>query len=214
MSEVKTIKKQQRRKSVHYVNNRQLWETFVEYRAACAEAEANGKPLPQLPKYIGEAFMLICSKLGYKYNFINYSYRDEMVGDAIENCVAAAHNFDPNKSSNPFAYFTQVAWNAFVRRITKEKKQAYVKYKNIDQAMINDLMAEIQAEEGAPSNRYNKQVLNDSMMKTIESFESKNKLTKSKKKDKVGVEKFMPESTPPEYADGPRLSTQADILKE
>jgi hypothetical protein len=193
MSEVKPVRKVARRKSVHYINNRDFWDAFVAHRAneeLCKEA---GLPPPQLPRYIGEAFMQICNKLGFKFNFINYSYRDEMIGDAIENCVAAAHNFDPNKSTNPFSYFTMVAWNAFIRRIGREKKQAYIKYKNINNGLLNDLLVELQNGDDSHRNRHNTQVFNDSMSKVVESFESKLKLTKNKKKSNVGIEKFLPQ---------------------
>src|ERR1700739_2701135 len=125
MSEVK------KKKPVHYVNNKQLHATFLEYYNKRLANESAGLPPPKIPNYIGEAFMLICTKLAFKFNFINYSYRDEMIGDAIENCVMAVNGFDPVRFSNPFAYYTQIAWNAFIRRIEREKKQAYVKYKNI-----------------------------------------------------------------------------------
>ena len=156
----------------------------------------------------------VCRRRKYTYITGN-SYRDEMIGDAIENCVAAAHNFDPNKSTNPFSYFTMVAWNAFIRRIGREKKQAYIKYKNINNGLLNDLLVELQNGDDSHRNRHNTQVFNDSMSKVVESFESKLKLTKIKKKSNVGIEKFLDgdQPTPPAYADGPRVSTNADMFK-
>lgn len=171
-----------KKKKVHYVNNKTLYEEMVKYKAAVKDAEALGKIKPQIPRYVGECFMMICNKLSTKPNFINYSYRDDMIADAIENCVAAAHSFDPDKSINPFAYFTQIAWNAFIRRITKEKKQAYIKHKNFEHNnMLDDLNEEIRVTGKKMHNEYSDEL--------IRNFE--NKLVKVEKKKKVGLEKFV-----------------------
>ena len=87
------------------------------------EADDLGESRPPVSEYIGECFMKIAEHLSYKPNFINYEYREEMIGDGIENCLMYAHNFDPEKSKNPFSYFTQMIYYAFLRRIQKEKKQ-------------------------------------------------------------------------------------------
>ena len=97
-------------------------------------AEATGDEKPPVTEYIGECFLLIAERLSMRANFINYPYRDEMIGDAIENCLMYASNFDPDKSSNPFSYFTQIIYYAFLRRIQREKKQNYIKYKLVEQA--------------------------------------------------------------------------------
>ena len=116
---------------------------------------------------------------------MNYSYRDDMIADGIENCVASVDNFDPDKSNNPFAYFTQIAWNAFIRRIAKEKKQSYIKHKNFE----NSFMMEMLEEEGGgtPLKR------NEHSEEIIRSFENKLELTKTQKKNKIGLEKFTEE---------------------
>jgi len=116
----------------HYVNNADLYAALKAHRKAVKRAEKDGLDHPILPRYVGECIVLICNKLSTRYNFAGYSYREEMVGDGIENCVQAAKNFDPTKSEYPFTYFTVVAFNAFVRRIGKEKKQQYVKHKNVE----------------------------------------------------------------------------------
>ena len=112
-----------------YVNNADFLAAIVEMRAKKKEAEDKGLPKPQVSNYIGECILKIATHLSYKPNFINYSYRDEMISDGIENCLMYAHNFDPEKSKNPFSYFTQIIYYAFLRRIEKEKKQAYIKLK-------------------------------------------------------------------------------------
>lgn len=116
----------------HYVNNSQFLEALKAYRTQLELAKEQGKPKPRIPDYLGECIYKIASHLSFKPNFINYTFRDEMVGDAIENSLIYIDRFDPNKSSNPFAYFTQISWYAFLRRIQKEKKEMDIKTKLIE----------------------------------------------------------------------------------
>ncbi len=120
----------------HYVNNKEFYQHMIEWKNSLKEAENQGDPVPPVTDYIGECFLKISEHLSYKPNFINYPYREEMIGDGIENCIMYAHNFDPEKSKNPFSYFTQIIYYAFLRRIQKEKKQSYIKYKAIEAADI------------------------------------------------------------------------------
>ena len=105
---------------------------MVIYKDQFNQAKKDGSPPPQISEYLGECFMKIAQRLSYRPNFINYAFRDDMISDGIENCVQYIKNFDPEKSNNPFAYFTQIIYYAFIRRIQKEKKQLYVKYKTMD----------------------------------------------------------------------------------
>ena len=98
----------------HYVNNKEFLQAMVEWKARCREAEEQGKPQPPITNYIGECFLKIANHLSYRPNFINYTYRDEMISDGIENCLQYVHNFNPEKSNNPFAYFTQIIYYAFL----------------------------------------------------------------------------------------------------
>ena len=116
-----------------YVNNKEFLAAMVERRALVEQAVKDGKPKPQVSNYIGECILKIANHLSYKPNFINYSYREEMISDGIENCLQYIDNFNPEKSSNPFAYFTQIIYYAFLRRITKEKKQTYIRGKMIQE---------------------------------------------------------------------------------
>ena len=129
-------------KKRNYVNNKDLLQSLIEYRAACKEAEDSGDNTPKVPDYIGSCIMLIAQRLATKPNFSGYSYKEEMISDGIENCLQYIHNFDPEKSQNPFAYFTQIIWYAFLRRIQKEKKQTYIRFKAsqamMTEAIIND----------------------------------------------------------------------------
>ena len=121
------------RKKQHYVDNSKLLEVMSEYREQYLIAKDNDIEPPVIPDYAGECFLKFAEKLSHRPNFINYAFREEMVSDGIENCVMYANNFNPEKSQNPFAYFTQIIYYAFLRRIEKEKKQLYIKYKTMNE---------------------------------------------------------------------------------
>lgn len=123
----------------HYVNNKDFLEAIVEYRRSVASAELNNLTKPRITNYLGECFLKIATHLSYKPNFVNYMFREDMISDGIENCVQYIHNFDPEKSSNPFAYFTQVIYYAFLRRIAKEKRQLEVKSKLLDHCGFSEV---------------------------------------------------------------------------
>jgi len=122
----------------HYVNNKEFLQAMVEWKERCKVAASEGKPQPPITNYIGECFLKIANHLSYRPNFINYTYRDEMISDGIENCLQYVHNFNPEKSNNPFAYFTQIIYYAFLRRIQKEKKQSHVKNKIIENMTVDE----------------------------------------------------------------------------
>ena len=129
-----------RKKSEHYVNNKELLEALIVYRAKVAHAKENDLPKPRITNYLGSCFLKIATHLSYKPNFVNYMFRDDMISDGIENCVQYIHNFDPEKSRNPFAYFTQIIHYAFLRRIQKEKKQLDIKNKIIEKTGFEEVM--------------------------------------------------------------------------
>ena len=129
-----------KKKSEHYVNNKELLAALIDYRAQVAVAETKGLTKPRISNYLGECFLKIATHLSYKPNFVNYMFRDDMISDGIENCVQYIHNFDPNKSKNPFAYFTQIIHYAFLRRIQKEKKQLEIKTKIIEKTGYDEVM--------------------------------------------------------------------------
>ena len=124
----------------HYVNNEHFLEEMVVFRAAVKEAEATNGERPRVPEYIGECLFKIATHLARKPNFANYTFKEDMVSDGIENCLLYIDNFDPEKSKNPFAYFTQIIYYAFLRRIQKEKKHLYIKYKSMDNLIITSLI--------------------------------------------------------------------------
>ena len=171
----------------HYINNKDFLKEMTAYRTAIRKAKRLGQPKPQIPRYVAECFMKIAENLSHKPNFVSYTFRDEMVADAIENCVMYVDNFDPAKSSNPFAYFTQIVYYAFLRRIQKEKKQLYVKYKATEQIGILD---EFEMFEDADGHQKQFQ-LYDNISEFIHNFEeSKRKKKENKAK---GLEKFIEE---------------------
>jgi hypothetical protein len=131
----------------HYVNNRQFSESVVEYCTTLKEARLKDEPLPVVTNYIAECFLKIAEGLSHKSNFVRYTYREEMVMDAVENCLKAIENYDidaATRSGNPnaFAYFTQISWYAFLRRIQKEKKQQDIKLKYISEADVSQFLEE------------------------------------------------------------------------
>ena len=128
-----------KKQSVHYVDNKKFLQAMKDWKEQCKEAEEADEELPRISDYIGECFLKIANGLSYRPNFINYTYRQEMISDGIENCLQYIHNFNPEKSNNPFAYFTQIIYYAFVRRIQKEKKQVTIKQKLIMEANYDDL---------------------------------------------------------------------------
>jgi len=131
-----------RRRSEHYVNNKEFLIAIVEYKALVRRALENGEPKPRITNYLGECFLKIATHLSYKPNFVNYMFKDDMICDGIENCVQYINNFDPEKSSNPFAYFTQIIHYAFLRRIQKEKKQLEIKTKIIERSGYSEVFSD------------------------------------------------------------------------
>ena len=128
-----------KKKSEHYVNNKEFLAAMVEYKKLVDKAKKEGKKNPRVPDYVGECFLKIANHLSYRPNFINYTYRDDMISDGIENCLQYLNNFNPATSNNPFAYFTQIIYYAFIRRIQKEKKQTTIKQRMIQEANYDDL---------------------------------------------------------------------------
>lgn len=137
-----------KKENVHYVNNADFSNAVVEYVKTADEAKAKNKPVPIIPNYIAECFLRISEGLSHKSNFIRYTYREEMVMDAVENCLKAIHNYDLSTATrtgrpNAFAYFTQIAWYAFLRRIAKEKKQQEIKLSYLSRVNVEELLGSL-----------------------------------------------------------------------
>ena len=129
-----------RKKTENYVNNREFLDAMVVYRKKVKECEQKGLPKPKVPDYIGECFLKIATHLSYKPNFVNYMFREDMICDGIENCLQYIDNFNPEKSTNPFAYFTQIIYYAFLRRIQREKKQLEIKAKILERSGFDEVL--------------------------------------------------------------------------
>lgn len=174
----------------HYVDNKKFLQAMIDYRTAVREAEECGDPKPKIPDYIGSCFLLIAQRLSYKPNFINYTYRDDMISDGIENCLLYIDNFNPEKSQNPFAYFTQIIYYAYLRRIQKEKRQTYIKYKMMQK---QDLFGELVEHSTSGDNDFDIGLTPDSpMYEVMESFisdyETAKEEKRKKRKKKQGLE--------------------------
>ena len=129
-----------RKKTEYQVNNKEFLAAITVYRNSVLKARDDGTARPRVPNYIGECFLKIATHLSYKPNFVNYMFREDMICDGIENCVQYIKNFDPEKSSNPFAYFTQIIHYAFLRRIQKEKRQMDIRTKIIERSGFEEVM--------------------------------------------------------------------------
>ena len=129
--------KTEKKKPEHYVNNKDFTAAVAEYVIQINKAKEADKTPPRMSEYIGECVYKIATRLSTRRNFINYTYRDEMICDAIENCIQYLGNFNIEKSSNAFAYVTQICYYAFLRRIQKEKKQVFIKQKSIMESDVS-----------------------------------------------------------------------------
>ena len=138
-----------RRAKQEYVNNKDFLAAMIEYKASVQNAETKNKSRPRVTNYLGSCFLKIATHLSYKPNFVNYMFREDMICDGIENCLQYIDNFNPEKSKNPFAYFTQIIYYAFLRRIQKEKKHLFVKFKMTEQTNLFDKTAETQEHDNA-----------------------------------------------------------------
>lgn len=173
----------------HYVDNKRLYTEMIKYIREYNEAKEAGKEPPKASNYIGECIWLIANRLSTNRNFIGYTYREEMIGDAIENCLRYLHNFNPDKSNNPFAYFTQIMYYAFLRRIDKEKKQSYIKYKAMENSVTMNTMVELAPDDLSHFNAVMLSMDMDKLQAMTEKYDAKQ--TQKKTRKKKGLEKFI-----------------------
>ena len=144
-----------RTKSEHYVNNKEFLAALIKYREDREIAQLQDKPRPVIPRYIGECFLKIANHLSFKPNFVNYMFKEDMISDGIENCVQYIHNFNPEKSRNPFAYFTQIIHYAFLRRIQREKRQLEIKNKILEKSGYSEVFDDNNQIDGSTYAEYN-----------------------------------------------------------
>jgi len=144
-----------RKRSEHYVNNKEFLAALIRYREDVEIAQIQDKTKPVIPRYIGECFLKIANHLSFKPNFVNYMFKEDMISDGIENCVQYIHNFNPEKSQNPFAYFTQIIHYAFLRRIQREKRQLEIKNKILEKSGYNEVFDDSNRIDGDKYSDYN-----------------------------------------------------------
>ena len=179
-------------KKEHYVNNKEFLAAMVEYTKNVNRAKRKKEPKPPVTDYIGSCFLKIANHLSYRPNFINYTFRDDMISDGIENCLQYLDNFNPKKSNNPFAYFTQIIYYAFIRRIQKEKKQVTIKNRLITESNYDDMTLQ-PGEDREFKNQFTeflkKNMSVDEQQKIADDLAKKKK--KRKKKKKSSLDYFM-----------------------
>jgi len=144
-----------RKRSEHYVNNKEFLAALIKYQEDIEIARLQDKTKPVIPRYIGECFLKIANHLSFKPNFVNYMFKEDMISDGIENCVQYIHNFNPEKSRNPFAYFTQIIHYAFLRRIQREKRQLEIKNKIIEKSGYQEVFNDDNKIDGSNFSDYN-----------------------------------------------------------
>ena len=144
-----------RKRSEHYVNNKEFLAALIKYQEDIEIARLQDKTKPVIPRYIGECFLKIANHLSFKPNFVNYMFKEDMISDGIENCVQYIHNFNPEKSKNPFAYFTQIIYYAFLRRIQREKRQLEIKNKIIEKSGYQEVFNDDNKIDGSNFADYN-----------------------------------------------------------
>lgn len=184
------------KKKVKYVDNQKFYEEIVKYRKQIKENREKGIEDPPMPNYIGECIYKIADRLSMKPCFANYSFRDEMVSDGIENCILYFKDYDPDYSNNgaaatpnPFAYFTQIIYYAFLRRISKEEKHRYIMYKN-----FQETITQIYEINDSDDNLLISTSMYDNINQFMKKFESKEEEKRVKRKEvKVGLQKFYEE---------------------
>ena len=186
----------------HYVDNKKFGEAIVEYVNRVTASKEAEQPIPVVPNYVADCFLKIAEGLSHKVNFIRYTYREEMVMDAVENCLRAINNYNPNATTrtgtpNAFAYFTQICYFAFLRRIEKEKKQQDIKFKFIEQSGVEEFIAQIQGDD-----THNEQAFIDSLRERISRVKEKDVALKEfakKEKQNKSLEFFMTDELVEEF---------------
>jgi len=172
----------------NYVDNKQFYAALVERKLLVDTAIAAGEEPPNITNYLGKTILDICTHFSYRPNFINYSFRDEMIGDALENCLNVIDNFDTVKYSNPFAYFTQITFFAFLRRIETEKKQQYIKFKLLEELPLDEMIEMVSADTGEAHFKPAVEFMREHSYFNTKEYEDKRD---AKKKVKTPIESIM-----------------------
>ena len=186
-----------------YVDNKLFYTVMLKYKIEYDDAKEHGKQSPRIPNYVGECLYKIATRLSMKPNFINYTFREEMISDGLENCITYLHNFDPEKSQNPFAYFTQIIYYAFLRRIESEKKHLYIKQKTLENFYFEGMLADQTGSDDDHVIGVN--LDNEYMQGLVVAYDKKRAENQQKARDKKNqislLEKFCDDDTQREQLD-------------
>lgn len=175
----------------HYVDNKRLYAEMIKHIRAYNEAKEAGLPTPQVSNYIGECIWLIANRLSTNRNFFGYTYREDMIGDAVENCLRYLHNFNPEKTTNPFAYFTQIMYYAFLRRIDKENKQTWIKHMVMENSLVSNTLVEMSPDDQSHFTATLLTMDPDKLQTMSNRYQKKPKTTVKKPRAKKGIDKFL-----------------------
>ena len=181
-----------------YIDNKIFYDEMCSYIVEVNHAKENNIELPYITEYMGKCFLDISTGLSSRPNFMNYTFKDDMISDGIENCIQYCSNFNPEKSKNPFGYFTQIVYYAFVRRIERESKQAYVKHKLTETLLRSEYpfdtggntVESVDTLKGVEEYNLNYDDYLDNNI-VVEKFEEKLRAKKNKSKKINNLEKFM-----------------------
>ncbi len=175
----------------NYIDNKRFYQEMVEYKKELEYAKENGLPKPPATEFMGKCFLDIANGLSYRPNFINYTYKEEMISDGIENCLQYCSNFDPEASKNPFSYFTQIIYYAFIRRIEKEKKQSYIKSKIAMKMIDEQTLADFSDQDDANSKQYLENLVSTDPENIVNFEKQLEKRKQGRRKYKKTLERFM-----------------------
>ena len=184
------------KKKAHYINNKEFSLAVVDYVTSANEAKKKGKNVPIVTDYVAQCFLKIAEGLSHRPNFVRYTYREEMVMDAVENCLRAINNYNIETATrtgkpNAFSYFTQICYFAFIRRIAKEKKQQDIKFRFIEKMGIEDFTQMGMDDEGAQQTMAYVDTLRHRMSKVRDTDKAIKEFAKEEKKKLEKLELFM-----------------------
>jgi hypothetical protein len=166
----------------YYIDKREMYTALVKHRTACEDADRDGRQRPRVSEYLGKCFLLISRGLATKRNFAGYLFIEDMVMDAVENCVNVVLSFNPDKYDNPHAYFTLICWRAFLRRIEKEKKALYSKHKVTEDFIIHN--PDLIEHDSTPEDKARRSLDNAYMQDLAKKFEEKDAESRAKRSAK------------------------------
>ncbi len=186
----------QRKKPNHYVDNEKLYLAMKDFIEKYNKAVAEGTQLPQPSNYIGKSVTDIAEGWARSPKFNRYTFKQEMIEDGIENVFKYIHNFDPVKYSNPHAYFSQIIYFAFLRRIKLEQKDQYIKAKLLIDSSIFNGFSELSHDDMVHINDVYPMINDPDFIERYQKLKNifepdDDKAKEDKPKKKKGIEAFL-----------------------